>query len=623
MAGRIRDEDIALVRERARIDDVVREYVTLKSAGGGSLKGLCPFHDERTPSFHVTPSRGMWYCFGCSEGGDVLNFLQRIDHLSFAESVEKLASKFGVELRYVDGGAATNRQQGQRTRLVEAHKAAAAFFVEQLRTPEAQIGRKFLQERGFDEQAAETFGVGYAPKSWDALTTHLRQRGFTEEELRIGGLVSQGNRGSYDRFRGRLVWPIRDLAGDVVGFGARRLHDDDEGPKYLNTPETPLYKKSQVLYGIDLSRKDIAKLQQAVIVEGYTDVMACHLAGVTTAVATCGTAFGTDHIKVLRRLLMDDDQMRGQVIFTFDGDAAGQKAALKAFREDQRFVSQTFVAVESNGMDPCDLRLASGDEAVRDLIDAKTPLFEFAITSALKSFDLNTAEGRIAALQEVAPIVAAIKDSALRPEYTRMLAGWLGLDVDAVKKAVRDGSRRQLPQQSKEIPTRSVPPRQTPADGPGATVEREVLKCALQHPELSVEWFASVEAPAFTHPKARTVFAAVQAAGGPANAQPGLAWIDAVLAEAPDDAARGLIQELAVEPLPMSSVDDGRYVIGVIARLLELDAERRIADLRGRLQRLDSQGNETEHQQLFAEILALEEHRRTLQQQSLDGGRLP
>lgn len=623
MAGRIRDEDIALVRERARIDDVVREYVTLKSAGGGSLKGLCPFHDERTPSFHVTPSRGMWYCFGCSEGGDVLNFLQRIDHLSFAESVEKLASKFGVELRYVDGGAATNRQQGQRTRLVEAHKAAAAFFVEQLRTPEAQIGRKFLQERGFDEQAAETFGVGYAPKSWDALTTHLRQRGFTEEELRIGGLVSQGNRGSYDRFRGRLVWPIRDLAGDVVGFGARRLHDDDEGPKYLNTPETPLYKKSQVLYGIDLSRKDIAKLQQAVIVEGYTDVMACHLAGVTTAVATCGTAFGTDHIKVLRRLLMDDDQMRGQVIFTFDGDAAGQKAALKAFREDQRFVSQTFVAVESNGMDPCDLRLASGDEAVRDLIDAKTPLFEFAITSALKSFDLNTAEGRIAALQEVAPIVAAIKDSALRPEYTRMLAGWLGLDVDAVKKAVRDGSRRQLPQQSKEIPTRSVQPRQTPADGPGATVEREVLKCALQHPELSVEWFASVEAPAFTHPKARTVFAAVQAAGGPANAQPGLAWIDAVLAEAPDDAARGLIQELAVEPLPMSSIDDGRYVIGVIARLLELDAERRIADLRGRLQRLDSQGNETEHQQLFAEILALEEHRRTLQQQSLDGGRVP
>lgn len=620
MAGRIRDEDIALVRERARIDEVVREYVTLKNAGGGSLKGLCPFHDERTPSFHVTPSRGMWYCFGCSEGGDVLNFVQRIDHLTFAESVEKLASKFGVELRYVDGGASTNRQQGQRTRLVEAHKVAAAYFVEQLRSPEAAIGRQFLIKRGFDEQAAATFGVGYAPKSWDALTTHLRQKGFTEEELRVGGLVSQGNRGSYDRFRGRLVWPIRDLAGDVVGFGARRLHDDDEGPKYLNTPETPLYKKSQVLYGIDLARKDIAKLQQAVIVEGYTDVMACHLAGVTTAVATCGTAFGTDHIKVLRRLLMDDDQMRGQVIFTFDGDAAGQKAALKAFREDQRFVSQTFVAVESQGLDPCDLRLANGDEAVRELINARTPLFEFAITSVLKAHDLNTAEGRIAALQEAAPIVAAIKDTALRPEYTRMLAGWLGLDVDSVKRAVRDGARRQpaAPVATAE----SRPTRVAKADGPEARVEREVLKCVLQHPELAADWFASVEAPAFTHPKALSVFTAIQAAGGPASAEQGLGWTDAVLAAAPDDAVRGLIQELVVEPLPMSSDDDSRYVVGIIARLLQLDAERRIAELRGRLQRLDSQANEDEYRQLFAEILALEEHRRTLQQQALDGTRV-
>ena len=346
MAGRIRDDDIALVRERAKIDEVVREYVSLKSAGGGSLKGLCPFHDERSPSFHVTPHRGMWYCFGCGEGGDVLSFLQKIDHLSFAEAVEKLAARTGVELRYVDGGAAINRQQGQRTRLVEAHKLAAEFYVERLAGQEAAIGRDFLTGRGFDAEAAAHFGVGFAPKSWDQLTTHLRQKGFTDVELLAGGLVSQGNRGVYDRFRGRLVWPIRDLGGDVIGFGARKLFDDDDGPKYLNTPESPIYKKSQVLYGIDLSRREISKSQQAVIVEGYTDVMACHLAGLTTAVATCGTSFGTEHIKVLRRLLMDDDQMKGNVIFTFDGDAAGQKAALRAFEEDQRFVTQTFVAVE-------------------------------------------------------------------------------------------------------------------------------------------------------------------------------------------------------------------------------------------------------------------------------------
>lgn len=253
MAGRIRDDDIAAVRERARIDEVVREYVTLKSAGGGSLKGLCPFHDERSPSFHVTPSRGMWYCFGCGEGGDVLSFVQKIDHLTFAESVEKLAIKAGVELRYVDGGAAINKQQGQRTRLVEAHKLAAAYYAQQLGAPEAQIGREFLTQRGFDADVVRQFGVGFAPKSWDALTKHLRSKGFTDAELMAGGLVSQGNRGIYDRFRGRLVWPIRDLGGDVVGFGARKLFDDDEGPKYLNTPETPLYKKSQVLYGIDLA----------------------------------------------------------------------------------------------------------------------------------------------------------------------------------------------------------------------------------------------------------------------------------------------------------------------------------------------------------------------------------
>ena len=441
MAGRIRDEDIALVRERARIDEVVKDYVSLKSAGGGSLKGLCPFHEERSPSFHVTPARGMWYCFGCGEGGDVLKFLQKIDHMSFAESVEKLAGRTGVELRYVEGGAAINRQQGQRTRLVEAHKVAADFYRQQLGSPEAQTGREFLTGRGFDAEACGHFGVGYAPKGWDALTNHLRQKAFTDAELLAGGLVSQGNRGVYDRFRGRLVWPIRDLGGDVIGFGARKLYDDDDGPKYLNTPETPLYKKSQVLYGIDLARRDIAKQQQAVIVEGYTDVMACHLAGITTAVATCGTSFGAEHIKVLRRLLMDDDQMRGHVIFTFDGDAAGQKAALRAFEEDQRFVSQTFVAVEKSGMDPCELRQAHGDAAVRELVENRSPLFEFAIRSTLAGYNLETAEGRVGALQESAPLVARIKDPSLRPEYTRMLAGWLGIDMDEVRRAVDRAAR--------------------------------------------------------------------------------------------------------------------------------------------------------------------------------------
>lgn len=623
MAGRIRDEDIALVRERARIDEVVREYVTLKSAGGGSLKGLCPFHDERTPSFHVTPSKGMWYCFGCGEGGDVLNFLQKVDHLTFAESVEKLAGRTGVELRYVDGGAAVNRQAGQRTRLVEAHKAAAAFYQEQLSSPDAQAGRQFLAERGFDVEAAAHFRVGFAPKGWDALTKHLRGKGFTDDELLRGGLVSQGNRGVYDRFRGRLVWPISDLGGEVIGFGARRLFDDDEGPKYLNTPETPLYKKSQVLYGIELARKDISKLQQAVIVEGYTDVMACHLAGVPTAVATCGTAFGADHIKVLRRLLMDNDDMRGGVVFTFDGDAAGQKAALRAFDEDQRFVAQTFVAVEPTGLDPCELRQRHGDDAVRALVESRVPLFSFAIRSVLRAHDLDTAEGRVAALREAAPIVGRIKDQALRPEYTRLLAGWLGMDMAAVRQAVSSGRSAPAParrDQHADPPAeqRAVQrPAAPPQRGSAGVVEREALKCALQEPAAVADWYESVEESAFTHPRAVAVHQAIARAGYPSPGLTGLPWIDRVLDCSADDDVRRLVRELTVEPLPAEAGQDSRYAIGVIARLLELDAARRAGEVKGRLQRTDPVADEAEYGRLFGELLALEEYRRSLRQDAL------
>ncbi len=606
MAGRIRDEDVALVRERASIDDVVRDYVTLKTAGGGSLKGLCPFHDEKSPSFHVTPSRGMWYCFGCGEGGDVINFVQRMDHLSFAETIEKLAEKTGVQLRYIDGGAAINRQQGVRTRLVEAHKTAATFYREQLDSPAAAAGREFLKSREFDANSAEQFGVGFAPQSWDALTGFLRGKGFTDEELLGGGLVSQGNRGVYDRFRGRLVWPIRDLGGDVVGFGARKLTDDDDGPKYLNTPETPIYKKSHVLYGIDLARREISKNQQAVIVEGYTDVMACHLAGVTTAVATCGTAFGTDHIKVLRRLLMDDDQMKGQVVFTFDGDAAGQKAAMRAFTEDQKFVSQTFVAVESHGLDPCDLRLRHGDSAVQDLVKGRVPLFEFAIRSTIAAYDLDSAEGRVAALRDAAPIVGKIRDPALRPEYARRLAGWIGMDVGEVAKAVGGSAPTG--------PSTPAAARASRTGDPALVVEREALKCALQHPGVVAEWYASVETPAYSHPRAIRVHEAITAAGGPQVGRDGLEWIDAVLEECPDDEVRSMVRELAVEPLPAKDGEGSRYATGVIARLLEIDAGRRMKDLMGRLQRSE---DPEEQQRLGHELQALQQYRRSLLEEAV------
>ncbi|MGW7354718.1 DNA primase, partial [Streptomyces sp. NPDC054784] len=441
MAGRINDEDVKAVRNAVPIDAVVSEYLQLRNAGGGNLKGLCPFHDEKSPSFTVSPSKGLYHCFGCQEGGDTLDFVMKVDHLSFSEAVERLAAQAGITLRYEEGGYGRASQQGERTRLVEAHRVAARFYVEQLEGPEAEVGRRFLAERGFDQDAAAHFGVGYAPAGWDHLVRFLRGKGFSDKEMVLSGLAQESRSGRpIDRFRGRLLWPIRDITGEVVGFGARRLRDDDNGPKYLNTPETAIYHKSQVLYGIDLAKREIAKAGRAVVVEGYTDVMACHLAGVTGAIATCGTSFGGDHVKILRRLLMDNS--RSQVVFTFDGDAAGQKAALRAFEDDQKFAARTSIAVSPGGMDPCELRLAKGDEAVRELVEGRTPLFEFAIRSAVEQHDLDTAEGRSAALEEAAPIVARIKDTAIQHEHAVRLAGLLGiLDTQFVVRRVGQFAR--------------------------------------------------------------------------------------------------------------------------------------------------------------------------------------
>jgi len=439
MAGLIRQSDIDEVKARTNIADVVGEYVSLKSAGVGSMKGLCPFHDERSPSFHVRPQVGFYHCFGCGESGDVISFLQKMDHVTFTDAVERLAGRVGFQLTFEDGGQARS-EHGARSRLLAANLAAEEFFREQLMTPGADVGRRFLGERGFDQAAATRFGVGFAPKSWDALTNALKSRGFTTDELSAAGLVSAGDRGVYDRFRGRLVWPIRDVTGQTIGFGARKLLDDDKGPKYLNTPETAVYHKAQVLYGLDLAKRDVSRSKRVVVVEGYTDVMACHLAGVTTAVATCGTSFGVDHIKVLRRVL-GDDSATGEVIFTFDPDAAGQKAAMRAFTEERRFAAQTYVAVAPDGLDPCDLRLAQGDAAVQRMVDSKEPMFEFVIRQVLAQYDLETVEGRVSALRASAPIVADIRDASIRPGYERVLARQLGLELDEVQTAVRGASR--------------------------------------------------------------------------------------------------------------------------------------------------------------------------------------
>ena len=604
MAGLIKHEDINAVRDRARIEEVVRETVTLKAAGGGSLKGLCPFHEERTPSFHVTPSKNLYHCFSCGEGGDVITYVRKVDALSFTEAVEKLAAKYNIQLRYEETAGAVTNNAGARTRLIQAHKMAAEYFQEQLRTPAAQHGRDFLTQRGFDEAACKLFGVGYSPAGWDGLTGHLRQKGFTDEELVTGGLAVAGQRGAYDRFRDRVMWPIRDSGGDTIGFGARKLTEADTGPKYLNTPETPIYRKSQVLYGLDLARREMAKKHQAVVVEGYTDVMACHLAGITTAVATCGTAFGSDHVKLLRRIVMDDDNTQAEVVFTFDGDAAGKKAAIKAFSEDQNFVASTFVAVEPHGLDPCDLRLQQGDEGVQQLIASRVPLFEFVIRSTLADFDLNTAEGRVAAMRAVSPVLAGIKDAALRPEYIRTVAGWLGIDEARLRETV-----------SKDAPKTSSQRPQTPqASQPSntvAVVERTALKCILQAPAQVGDWFDSLEEGVFTVPTAALVFVACLNAGNPRDFADSSEWVAAVLEAAQDDELKTAIRSLAIESLPVDEPDE-RYVQAVLARILELDASRRIDDIKSALQRSDIEPDPERGAQLLNDLLALETYRRDM-----------
>ncbi|MGW2489209.1 DNA primase [Streptomyces sp. NPDC001606] len=601
MAGRINDEDVKAVRDAVPIDAVVSEYLQLRNAGGGNLKGLCPFHDEKSPSFQVSPSKGLFHCFGCQEGGDTITFVRKVDHLSFSEAVERLAAQAGITLRYEEGGYNPAHQRGERIRLVEAHKIAAQWYAEQLATsPEAETGRIFLAERGFDQAAAVHFGVGYSPQGWDHLTRYLRGKGFTDKELILSGISQEGRRGPIDRFRGRLMWPIRDIGGEVVGFGARKLYEADTGPKYLNTPETAIYRKSQVLYGIDLAKKEIAKTSRAVVVEGYTDVMACHLAGVTTAIATCGTAFGGEHIKILRRLLMDNGSAR--VIFTFDGDAAGQKAALRAFEDDQKFAAETYIAVAPDGMDPCDLRLAKGDEAVADLVEPRTPLFEFALRQIVSRYDLDTPAGRAAALDEAAPVVARIKNSGAQHEVAVELAGMLGiLDTQFVVRRVaqlarwaRDrGGKAPQPERPRGPEQQWAAAPRTVASGPALTLrnpvyatERELLKLALQRPELVSPAFDAYGTDEFTAPPYAAVRQAIAEAGGAAyGAQDAQEYLVRVREAAPDDTVRAMVTELAVEAILRRTVDEayaGEQLVTVRRRAVA----RRLTELQGTLTRL-------------------------------------
>jgi DNA primase len=630
--GRIPDRDIAAIRDKVRIEEVVGDYVQLRRAGADSMKGLCPFHDEKSPSFHVRPNHGHFHCFGCGEGGDVYAFVQKIEHVSFVEAVELLADRVGYTITYT-GAATTNvqRDRGSRSRLLAANAAAAEFYAQALQSDEAAPARQYLLDRNFDAEAAARFGCGFAPSGWETLTKYLLRKGFEFKELEAAGLSREGRRGPMDRFHRRLLWPIRAAGGEVIGFGARRIFDDDQmEAKYINTPETVLYKKSSVLFGLDLAKRDIARGHQAVVVEGYTDVMAMHLSGVTTAVASCGTAFGDEHLAMLRRLMMDDNFFRGELIYVFDGDEAGRAAAVKAFEGEQNLAGQSFVAVADDGMDPCDLRLAAGDGALRDLVARRTPLFEFAIRTALGEHDLDSAEGRVGALRRCVPMVARIKEPMLRDEYARRLAGWVGwADESQVLTRVREeaqkagmperGRRRSAAEPAQPRRPRGASDtavRPDPAD-PTLWPQREALKSALQYPALAGPVFDSLTVDSFTHPGYGAIRAAIEASGGTSAGQSGAQWIETVRHHTASPAAASLVNELGVEAI---NVDDDeklpRYISGVLARLQEVWVGRQIAEVKSKLQRMSPVEQGDEYHALFGDLVAMEAYRRSLLEQA-------
>ena len=623
---RVVDEDLALVREQAHIEDVVGSYVTLRRAGA-DLTGLCPFHDEKTASFHVTPSKGLFYCFGCGAGGDVIKFVQQIENASYMEAVQQLADRFGVTLHFTDGPS-TGVSASLRGRILAANQAAADFYAAQLLTPAGLPARQMLDERGFDRDIAARFGVGFAPRDGQALHQHLTAKGFKDDELAQANLIRAS--GGWDVFQGRVIWPIRDQASAVLGFGARHLFDDDHMPaKYVNTAETPVYKKSRVLYGLDLARGPIGKQGQAVVMEGYTDVMAAHLSGIETAVASCGTAFGEEHARLLQRLIGVPEQ--GRVVFTFDGDQAGQNAALKVFGLADRFAVPTYVAVAPEGLDPCDLRLKRGEAALRDLVANPAPLYDFVMRHTLAGFDLDRADSRVDAVRAVAPMLAQVPDKDKQTEFIGEVSQIVGMDEQRVREVITKARRHRktskpkapagpvvaagpadmLPTDRRDdaAPEAAPPIPYPPANEPTLAAERGLTQLMLAYPTFFPADWCGVEPVDFRHPAYRAICETVLSLPFEADG-----WAQRVINETADENVKRLETELLV--VPVMREPDAAYAAAYAAavRLGRLTAQ--LDTMRARLQRMNPVTQADEQMPLFKQVVEMEAAKAALTRQA-------
>ena len=603
MAGRVAQGDIEELKERADIIEIIGSYVSLKPASSGSFKGLCPFHDEKSPSFNVRANPAFYHCFGCGAGGDIYKFIQEIESVSFADSVQRVADKAGYQLKFEEG----TEEASTRSRLLALNKFAAEYYQSQLETEEGLFARDFLVRRGFAAESFESFGIGYAPKGWQNLITAATGAGYQPQEMVSAGLAMESDKGGYDRFRGRVLWPIRDANSQVLGFGARRLYEEDQGPKYLNTPETPVYHKSSVLYGLDLARKSIVKTRQIVVVEGYTDVMACHLAGIQTAVATCGTAFGEDHIKIINRLLGQSSE-RAEVIITFDPDAAGEKAALRVYGDSSKFNALTFVASGPEGLDPADLRQKHGDQAIPKMLEQKKPLFEFVIRHRISQFSLQDLDSRVAAARSAAPVVAEIKDSALRAGYTKALADWVSLDSIEIEQMVRSGVTSAV--QQRVEPMRQAGQAPKSSETPQTRLEKQILEVLVQAPTVfSSEQLRRMTASGLSEPQNQRVLEAVLSLSSQLTDNSFANLL--VSTVEPDDV--DLVRAFAMADLPVANdAAFAKYSSGIVKSAMLNTLSREKLDLMSALRRVDATASPEQLSQVQRQLVNLESERRDL-----------
>jgi DNA primase len=571
-----RREDIERVRAASNLLDLVAEVTKVRKSGR-SVMAICPFHSEKSPSMSVDPARGLYHCFGCGHSGDIFRFLEDSQGLSFSESVEFLARRAGIDIT-PDPDAAKRRDRRQP--LTEAIQTAVAFYNERLKSGgDAGGARSYLRSRGYDAAIVDTFQIGYSPAQWSELVDLLRSRGVGDDTMIAAGLASRSRRGGLvDRFRGRVMFPIHDLRGDAVGFGARRLEGD--GPKYLNSPEGLLYHKSKLLYGLQWAKSEIVRAGHSVVVEGYTDVIALHQAGLPVAVATCGTALGEGHFDLLRRFA-------DRVVLAFDADAAGAGASRRGIDISAAGDLDVRVAELPAGSDPADLVAAGDAETLRKAIDDSQPLLLFAVTGELDRHDLSEPEARVKAVRRAGELVARHPDPLVRQEYAGVLARRTGIGLDEVLRLVG------APQRS----MRQAPPAVARLSGQDRA-ERELLRALLAN-DVTVRGL-DIAPDTFSDPDNRSAFELLS--GALESLPPGQAPdLGAILGEGEQAT---MLRALAMEDRPLADP-------GEVIRKLQVGAlERRIDEMRHYLEGMEPESDE--YSTRFASLIALERERHRL-----------